>query len=207
MMDQPDFNTVVSVFKALAHESRLKIIGLLAQDEYSVSELAEALDLKDPTVSHHLNKLHELDLVSMRQDGTTHYYKLNAKMLEKLNKEVFSPEKVSTYARDTDVDAWESKVMRSFVDGQRLKDIPNNYKKRLVILKWLASDFEFDRRYTEKEVNEIIQHHHGDYATLRREFVDNKFMERDHGIYWRLPQDVTDAKIAELLSGSGPQAD
>jgi predicted transcriptional regulator len=206
-MDQPDFTTVVSVFKALAHESRLKIIGLLAQDEYSVSELAEALDLKDPTVSHHLNKLHELDLVTMRQDGTTHYYKLNAKMLEKLNKEVFSAEKVSTYARDTDVDAWESKVMRSFVDGQRLKDIPGNYKKRLVILQWLANDFEFDRRYTEKEVNEIIQRHHADYATLRREFVDNQFMERDHGIYWRLPQEVTDAKIEELLSGGGPQPD
>jgi DNA-binding transcriptional ArsR family regulator len=205
-MDQPDFNTVVSVFKALAHESRLKIVGLLAQDEYSVSELAEALDLKDPTVSHHLNKLHELDLVTMRQDGTTHYYRLNAKVLEKLNREVFSSEKVATYGRNTDPDAWRNKVMRNYVDGERLKQIPDSFKKRLVILQWLANEFEFDRRYNEKEVNEIIQRHHEDYALLRREFIMNKFMERDHGVYWRLPQEETDQQIALMLK-NGPNMD
>jgi DNA-binding transcriptional ArsR family regulator len=40
--------------KAMADESRLKIVGLLSAAEHSVQQLAAALDLKEPTVSHHL---------------------------------------------------------------------------------------------------------------------------------------------------------
>ena len=40
--------------KAMADESRLKIIGLLSTAEHSVQQLASILELKEPTVSHHL---------------------------------------------------------------------------------------------------------------------------------------------------------
>ena len=46
--------TLLAFFKALADESRLRIVGLLAEREYSVQALAQALALKEPTVSHHL---------------------------------------------------------------------------------------------------------------------------------------------------------
>ena len=55
-MDPEKFQTLVHFLKTLAHESRLKLLGLLAEREYSVGELAELLDLKEPTVSHHLAK-------------------------------------------------------------------------------------------------------------------------------------------------------
>jgi DNA-binding transcriptional ArsR family regulator len=48
---------LLTMFKALADESRLKIIGLLATRERSVDELATTLKLKPPTVSHHLATL------------------------------------------------------------------------------------------------------------------------------------------------------
>ena len=48
---------LVTFFKALADSSRLKIVGLLAEKSYSVEELAELLNLKASTVSHHLAKL------------------------------------------------------------------------------------------------------------------------------------------------------
>jgi hypothetical protein len=44
-----------------------------------------------------------------------------------------------------------------------------------------------DRRYPEREVNEIISRHHPDYASLRRALVDHGLMARDAGTYWRLP--------------------
>ncbi len=50
---------------------------------------------------------------------------------------------------------------------------------------WLAR-FEPDRRYTEREVNDVIRAFHDDYATLRRELIDGRWMARDHDIYWRL---------------------
>ena len=45
---------LVTFFKALSDANRLKIIGLLAQQPYSVEELAALLNLKASTVSHHL---------------------------------------------------------------------------------------------------------------------------------------------------------
>lgn len=193
---------LVDVFKALAHESRLKILGLLAEQEYSVSDLARLLDLRDPTISHHLSKLHELDLVTMRQDGTTHYYRLNNAALERLRKDVLSPGAVAAYADEPESPTWDERVLRAFVDGDRLKDIPASFKKRVVVLRWLADKFEMGVEYPEKELNAIIKRHHEDASTLRREFIMNKFMSRDHGVYWRLPADETEAHLQTLMQSS-----
>lgn len=193
---------LVDVFKALAHESRLKILGLLAEQEYSVADLARLLDLRDPTVSHHLSKLHELDLVTMRQEGTTHYYRLNNATLERLRKDFLSPASVASYAAATESNDADSRVLRAFVDGERLKDIPASFKKRVVVLRWLADKFEMGREYAEKEVNAIIKQHHPDASTLRREFIMNKFMSRDQGVYWRVPAEETEAHLQTLMQGS-----
>ena len=68
-MPEEDLQTLLQFFKALADENRLKLLGIVAQRECSVEELAEALGLKAPTVSHHLTKLKELRLVEMRVEG------------------------------------------------------------------------------------------------------------------------------------------
>ena len=75
-MDTPAQSKLLQFFKALAHESRLKLLGLVAQREHSVQELAALVGLKEPTVSHHLAMLKNLGLVSQRQDANTHWYAL-----------------------------------------------------------------------------------------------------------------------------------
>jgi DNA-binding transcriptional ArsR family regulator len=62
--------------KALAHESRLMILCILAEGEKSVGELEEILSLRQPTVSQQLARLRADGLVSTRRDGKTIYYKL-----------------------------------------------------------------------------------------------------------------------------------
>ena len=62
--------------KALAHESRLIILCILAQGEKSVSELEQELNLRQPTVSQQLARLRADGLVSTRRDGKTVYYSL-----------------------------------------------------------------------------------------------------------------------------------
>jgi DNA-binding transcriptional ArsR family regulator len=62
--------------KALAHESRLMILCILAEGEKSVSELEVILDLRQPTVSQQLARLRADGLVSTRRDGKTIYYNL-----------------------------------------------------------------------------------------------------------------------------------
>jgi hypothetical protein len=83
-------------------------------------------------------------------------------------------------------DSYEAKVIETFVraDG-RLRGIPVQRKKRLVILKWLAEEFQPARRYTEEEVNGIIGRRHPDFAALRRHLVDEELMQRRSGVYWR----------------------
>jgi DNA-binding transcriptional ArsR family regulator len=62
--------------KALAHESRLIILCILAEGEKSVSELEQELSLRQPTVSQQLARLRADGLVSTRRDGKIVYYKL-----------------------------------------------------------------------------------------------------------------------------------
>lgn len=184
-MNPEDFRTLLQFLKALADESRLKLLGLLASREYSVGELAEQLALKEPTVSHHLARLQQLGLVRMRAEGTTHRYGLQSGALHRLSKELFTVEQVASIADNVEGERWERKVLKTYFEGDRLTQIPTMRKKRNVILNWLARQFEPGTRYPEARVNEIIKRHHADTATLRREMIMTGLMERKDGVYWR----------------------
>jgi hypothetical protein len=188
-MPEPAFETLLQFFKALGNDSRLRLVGLLAQGERSVQELAALLGLKEPTVSHHLALLREVGLVRLRPDGNTHWYVLQTDMLSAISRSLLSRDAVAALAQDVPADAWETRIIENFLDrDQRLKDIPASRKKRWVVLKWLAARFEPGRRYKEAEINEAIQHHHWDCATLRRELIGYRMLARKAGIYWRLPE-------------------
>jgi hypothetical protein len=76
-------------------------------------------------------------------------------------------------------------VVRRFVRGGRLVTIPARHGKRLLVLDWLSQQFEPGRVYPESAVNAILARFHPDYASLRRYLVDEGFMARRHGFYWR----------------------
>lgn len=191
-MAQEEFQALLQFFKVLADENRLKLLGILANGERSVEELAALLKLKAPTVSHHLAKLKELNLVGMRADGNIHYYWLNTEALHTTNKLLLTPQKMAALVDDVEGDAWERKVLKDFFEGARLKEIPASPKKRGVILKWLANQFEYGVVYEEVQVNEILQRHHEDSALLRRELISAKsgLMRRERGVYQRVPEQL-----------------
>jgi DNA-binding transcriptional ArsR family regulator len=187
-VSENELERLLNFFKVLANESRLKILGILANRECSVSDLADLLDLREPTVSHHLSKLKELDLVRMVAEGNTHIYWLNGDALARMSKDVFEPENVAALVEDVDEQSWQAKVLRTFVIDGRLAQIPAKQKKRRVILHWLASKFEPGTRYSEREVNDIIGRYHPDTASLRRDLVGWKHLQREKGTYWRVPE-------------------
>jgi DNA-binding transcriptional ArsR family regulator len=184
-MASPELTRIISFFKVLSDESRLKIVGALSSGERSVDEIAELLDLRAPTVSHHLARLKEISLVSMRCRGTTHVYSLNFDELRAFSRRFLALETMATISDEVAVDARERKILRDFFEGERLKEIPASRKKREVILRFLADQFEESRRYSEKEVNGIIARHHADFATLRRELIGANLLKREAGSYWR----------------------
>jgi hypothetical protein len=198
---------LVRALKTLADLSRLRILGAVATQERTVEELASLLDLKAPTVSHHLAKLRDLDLIETRADGVTRWNALSQRGIESLAKLMSAPEVVATAAAEVEGVSWERKVLRDFLDasngseGLRIREIPVQRKKRQVVLRWLADYFEWDRDYSEKEVNALIKRHHEDTAYLRRELVGERLMARDAGRYWRSepPSEETLARAMRRL--------
>jgi hypothetical protein len=174
--------------KAMAEESRLKIVGLLSTAEHSVQQLASMLELKEPTVSHHLAVLKQLDLLKLRADGNFRWYRLNEEVLGKISRAVFSRDSIARLALSAEARGSERKILDNFIDGERLLEIPVSYKKRLVILKWLINFFEPGISYAESQVNAILKLHHHDCATLRREMIGCAMLARDKGIYRRRPE-------------------
>jgi DNA-binding transcriptional ArsR family regulator len=72
------------LLRALANETRLMILCMLADGEKSVGDMEEFLDMRQPTVSQQLARLRYDGLVETRRDGKTIYYSLsstNAKSL------------------------------------------------------------------------------------------------------------------------------
>ena len=73
---QEDCTQVAEIFKQISDGSRLRILWLLCHCEECVSNIAAAMDMSDPAVSHHLKLLRKSGLIESRRDGKEVYYKL-----------------------------------------------------------------------------------------------------------------------------------
>ena len=180
---------LVTFFKALADANRLKIVGLLAEKPYSVEELAALLKLKPPTISHHLAKLVEAGLIKSHTESYYNVYQLDQAALDAKTRTMFSQQELSNVASEVDADAYDNKVIKDYSkrDG-RLKTLPSQRKKLEAVLRHVVKAFEVGKRYSEKQVNEILARYHADTATLRRELVGFGLMQREGGggEYWRV---------------------
>lgn len=180
---------LLSFFKALSDANRLKIIGLLAQKEASVEELAAMLEISASTVSHHLSILGQIGLVSARADGYYNVYRLETDELERMAKSLLARETLPEVVKDLDPKAYDRKILKDYLDpGGAISKIPNNRRKLDVILRYIAEKFEFDHRYTEKEVNAVIGALNPDISGLRRDLISARYLgrEKDGSAYWRV---------------------
>ena len=87
--------------------------------------------------------------------------------------------------------ALDARVLCAFLEDGRLVSIPAQAKKRLVVLRYLATTvFEPGRRYAEKEVNQRLALLHPDVASLRRYLVEAGFMRREASVYELRPREA-----------------
>lgn len=182
-------NELLTFFKAMADANRLKIVSLLAREPHTVEQLAAMLGLGESTISHHLSKLSEAGLVSATAQSYYNFYHLNAQVIEKMAQRLLSGDMLPTVSANVDAGAYDRKVVSNYLlPNGRLKTIPSQRKKLIMVLRHLVQDFQPNRRYSEKEVNEILGRYHEDTARLRREMVGYQIMAREGGggDYWRL---------------------
>ena len=81
----PRASTVSDAFNAIAEPRRRQILEFIAADERAVGEIADQLELGQPSVSKHLQVLLNVDLVTMRRDGRRTLYRTNAATLRTIH--------------------------------------------------------------------------------------------------------------------------
>jgi len=177
MMESSMQETLLQFFKAVGQPVRLHMLGLLAGQSYTVTELARELDLKETAVTKHLRHLQTMKLVSQEANAAYHF---RPQTLENLSRDLFHHGKETRAER----------VFRHYLDGQHVKSLPENDEELQIILGWLAEKFDRNVNYPEKRVNAILNRHNVDHAIGRRMLVDYGFMARKRGNYWRVEKQL-----------------
>lgn len=176
-MDATDY------LKTLLDPQRLAVVGAVALAARSAGEVSDRTGVPTREVLAVLGPLVAEGLVR-RTGGTPDTYQVDADALRQLAQDLPQP---APPAREVmyGMTADEQTVLARFFVDRRLVEIPSQRSKRRVVLERLALDFEPGRHYAEAEVNEVLQAYHGDYASLRRHLVDEGFLDREAGTYWR----------------------
>lgn len=176
----------IKLFKALSDASRVRIINSLIDAPKYVELLAERLELTPSTVSFHLKKLEDVGLVTKHKDQYYIIYEICNETLNQTLENLVKSTNSQVAIEDAREQEYRQKVIDTFFKFEKLLSIPVQRKKRMIVLEKMVEAFKFDETYTEKEVNIIIADFHDDFATLRRELINEKLMKRDNGIYQRI---------------------
>lgn len=164
----------------LADDDRRRTVAALVLGAGTLDEVCRATGLRVREAARAVQRLVDTGLVVRADDGALH-----------LLAEAFAMAARAEAAREPRPDEHSEqppdvgRVLRSFVHDGRLVSIPAVHSKRLVVLDWLAQRFEPGRHYSEEMVNLVLAQVHPDTAALRRYLVDDGFLDRDGGMYWR----------------------
>lgn len=184
---------IVSFYKTMGDPTRIRIVAILAKGPLHGQAIAGKLGLSAPTITHHLKKLREVHVVYDRRVKNTIYFYLNESLINQQAK-VFT-ELLEKKGEELD-EMVESSLERQkiienfFTKTGKLKNIPAQRKKKLIVFEHMIQGLKMGEKYEEKQLNEFIKKFHDDYATIRREFIINHYMFRENGIYELNPEEM-----------------
>ncbi len=165
--------------RLLAQPDRRRVAAALILRPANTGELVAATDLDVRTVTDAVSRLVAGGLVEQGGDGQ---YVLLEAAFEQAARHDAPPQPASAHP---DEPAEVARVLdQAFAEG-RLVHLPTKRSKRLIVLDQLAQRFEPGRRYTERQVNASLAAIDDDVAALRRYLVDEGFLDRANGEYWR----------------------
>ena len=176
----------ISLFKCLADKSRIQILKSLMEEDMYVERLSERLGLTPATVSFHLKKLVDAGAVTARKEQYYMIYAINGDVFNVSILDILRERSEEKSLQDERDEAYRRKVIDAFFEYGKLKSIPAQRKKELIVLQEIAKSFETGRDYTEREVNIIIADFHDDFCTIRRDMIAEHILVRENSIYRKL---------------------
>jgi len=173
-------NQNLALLKLLADETRLDILNILLREDSYVEKIACELSLTPATICYHLKKMESAGVVNCSR---SQFY-----IIYSLNRDIFNQPLYELIKKDEPMVApeekYEHEVLSHFFRYGRLTQIPTQRKKREIVLREIAKQFEQGKTYDEKEVNEIIHRYHEDHCTIRREMIACGILSREKETYW-----------------------
>jgi len=163
----------------LAHPDRRRVLAALILGASTADDVKRMTGLGTRAVVTALTRLVDNELVLNDEEGR--YWLVE----ESFRQAVIDAQATADPDEHEGVPADAARVLRAFVRDGRLKSIPAQHSKRMVILDMLAQEFEPGERYSERKVNAMLRKWHDDTAALRRYLVDDGFLDREAGEYWR----------------------
>lgn len=173
--------TVAAALSALLDPTRLRIAGLLTARSWTAAELEAELGIAGRAVLEALAELQRAAL-AVSADGAWSIPVSNLRSLATAAAEVELP--MDPYIGYGMMDE-ERTILSRYFEGRMLVEIPASRAKRKIVLERLALEFDIGRRYDETAVNDLLHAFHEDHVTLRRYLVDEGYLDRDDGEYWR----------------------
>lgn len=119
----------INIFKCLADKSRLQIINNLIKSPMYVELLSQRLDLAPSTISFHLKKLEEVNLVYSTKEQYYVVYHLNKEMLSIRLSELINIEETYGEVEREREENYKRKIVNAFFQYGKLKSIPVQEKK------------------------------------------------------------------------------
>lgn len=171
----PDANTIVGL---LADGDRRRVLAAIELGAATLHEAATVSGLTDHRSSKALGKLVDAGIVTATASGLT----VDGAAIARAARAALQRPPNNEHAAEP-LDT--RKVLDAFVRDGRITSMPTSHAKRRMLLDWLARGFEPGRRYAESEVNAALDGHAEDPAALRRYLVDETFLDRKDGMYWR----------------------
>jgi hypothetical protein len=182
-----------SVASLLLDIDRLAVAGALAARPMTTDGLVAATGRERREVLVCVGDLRNAGLVVAGDDGT---YRLDTDALRAAAQDQTEAEIPMDPVIGFGMTDDERAVLERYFSGRTLREFPSQRAKQVVILQRLALEFDPGRRYTEREVNEILFPFFRDWSTLRRHLVDEGFLDREAlgggNEYWRSGGRVTD---------------
>jgi hypothetical protein len=170
------------VLALLVAGDRLPVVAALVLGARTIGDIAERTQLPARDVLRVLTRLESAGLASA--DGP--HWTLHVDVLrDVVTGHRWSPVQHTASGEVADESPAQAAVLRAFFRDGRLVRVPAGRTKRLVVLDKLSREFEPGVRYPEVEVNHKLTAYHPDYAALRRYLVDEDFLARENGVYWR----------------------
>ena len=184
-MDGPHPKTILGL---LADDTRLRVVAALALGADRIGPICEMTGLAAATVSGALERLVGAGLVERTPAGPTRHggaLRLVPSLFAQGAREA-ARLRNGTTPEELGATPEQATIIRNFLDEHgRLRHIPTTRAKRLPILDFLSQRFEPGKVYPERDVNFELGKLHRDTAALRRYLVDEGYLERRDGFYWR----------------------